>query len=275
MKGIGVRGIGPWRPPRIHRNRDEPVMRFQVMGERCSGTNYLSKLILQNVPGLEETRDAGWKHGFVLPRGACQPSLLVLIIVRHPVRWIQSVHRAPWELAQHMHALQFAAFIRAPWEPVSSGNAQADELDFDPASGLPFSNAWAMRAAKIEHHEALADMPCNAAYLRHEDVNRDPARTLRALADGFGLSLAPQITDVRTYKESRTAPYLPRQFPPISPEDRAFLDTAIDQTTENKLGYDHRHVPLHDGLGSFSYPVMLRRWKMAKARLGLGRPIKP
>ena len=50
--------------------------RFQVLGERSSGTNLVKRLIMMN-SDLEETELLGWKHGF--PSMAAIPSDLLVV----------------------------------------------------------------------------------------------------------------------------------------------------------------------------------------------------
>ncbi|WP_373488146.1 hypothetical protein, partial [Blastomonas sp.] len=47
-----------------------PITRFQVLGERSSGTNFVKRLLGRNST-LRPTEDLGWKHRF--PHAAAIP----------------------------------------------------------------------------------------------------------------------------------------------------------------------------------------------------------
>ena len=140
------------QPVRIVRNRSEPVDRFQVMGDRNSGTNYVTALIRANLPELQETDELGWKHGFFDRRRADAPGLLTVVFYRHPVRLLQSVHRRPWEVSRRMQGLSFGDFIRATWEPAWITTADDGTVtehpiqgDMYPRTARRFENILAMR----------------------------------------------------------------------------------------------------------------------------------
>lgn len=238
-----------WQPPRMHRNLGDPVTRFQVLGARNSGTNFVSRLVERNFEGLEPAKVYRWKHGFVDRRLAAQPGLLTLVVYRHPIRWIQSVHHRPLNLGAEMHGLPFGAFIRHEWRgvfPDADGEREA-RLDLDPKTRARFPNALALRNRRIGYLERLAGMPGQVAFLRFEDVNRDPRATLAALARGFELSARP-FTGVKGWKGFGERAYVPRQMPPVRPDDMAFIRAELDLAQEARIGYRLEDLPRFDGL---------------------------
>lgn len=246
-----------YRPPRVHRNGTGPVDRFQVLGDRCSGTNFIAHLIEQNFTGLTQSTELGWKHGFIDRNQATAPRLLVVVAHRHPVRWLSSVHRSPFELSRAMQQMSFSQFLRAEWAPVWRLREQGHDIekpateDMDPESGAPFANVFRMRAAKLRYYEDLAHMPVHVAFVRFEDANRNPAGVVSALAAGFGLRASPTFYGVTKYRGGAKAPYRPRIFARISREDRAFIAASLDHEAEAMVGYDARVVPKFDGLSLF------------------------
>lgn len=89
-----------------------PVTRYQVLGERCSGTNFVRSLLEQNTT-LTRSAYLGWKHGFptmqLMPR-----DLLPIIVFRNPVKWAASMYRKPWH-RENPAAISFAEFLREPF----------------------------------------------------------------------------------------------------------------------------------------------------------------
>lgn len=256
-----------WRPPRIFRNLDDPVTGFQVLGERSSGTNFVTQLLLRNLDGgVAEAAPYGWKHGFIDRRVAGEKGLLTLVVYRHPIRWLQSVHARPLHLSRRMGGLSFDDFIRHEWQgafAAEDGTEEPSTADMEPKSKRPFPDPLKLRNAKIAYFEEMAAMPGRIAFLRYEDANRDPQATLAALAQGFGLSLKP-YQPVETFKGTGHSPYVPKQFPPVAQADLAFIRAELDLGQESRIGYRLEDLPRFDGLAAWD-PRSLR--SLARAAL--------
>ena len=68
------------------------VKNFTILGERCSGTNYLEELITDNF-NIEVTWKYGWKHFFGhydFKQTEEENDTLFIGIVRNPIEWIDS-----------------------------------------------------------------------------------------------------------------------------------------------------------------------------------------
>ncbi len=65
------------------------VTNFTIYGERCSGTNYLEQLILENFE-LPVTWKYGWKHFFGFSNLENSDDTLFFGIVRSPIAWFDS-----------------------------------------------------------------------------------------------------------------------------------------------------------------------------------------
>lgn len=100
-----------------HREYDEPLRSYQVIGERSSGTNFVSTLIGNNIQ-IEDCNYLGWKHAPPHTQFIAR-DLLVIVSVRDPYDWIRSMHRKPWHTASYLRDLDFSEFIRSEWETVT------------------------------------------------------------------------------------------------------------------------------------------------------------
>ena len=239
-----------WRPPRTHRNLPDPVTSYAVLGERNSGTNYVDALLAANLPaGIPASDVYCWKHGFIDRRVAATGGLLTVVVYRHPVRWLQSLHNKPMELSARMQGLSFGDFIRHEWQGAFArpDGEEPSTADMDPKARTNYPNALRLRAAKIAYLEEMAEMPGRVAFLRFEDANRDPRATLDALGRAFDLPLAP-FTPVQAFKGSSRRSYAPRLMPAPGARDLAFIRDELDENLEARIGYCPERPPRFDGL---------------------------
>jgi hypothetical protein len=235
---------------RFHDNSGAPTDRFQVLGDRNSGTNYLHHLLVGNLPELQATTPYYWKHGFVDRRVAAEPGLLTVVIYRHPLRWLHAMHRRPWDVSSTMRDLTFSAFIRSEWRAVWTHGGREELLqgDMQPHTTTPFANVLLMRSAKIEWLEKLAGLPGKTAFVRYEDLNHDPLGCLRELAAGAGLAPVTRLSPVRAYKGDRSRLYAPRRQPATHAQDNDFIASQLNMEQEVRIGYDLASPPRFDGL---------------------------
>jgi len=96
-----------------HRQGTENIARYQVLGERSSGTNYLDTLLGNNL-AIKPRAQFQWKHGYpithFIPR-----THLTIVSFRDPLDWLRSMHKKPWHAPQDMWQMPFSAFLRSPW----------------------------------------------------------------------------------------------------------------------------------------------------------------
>ncbi|OZB17414.1 MAG: hypothetical protein B7X55_06425 [Rhodobacterales bacterium 34-62-10] len=225
--------------------------RFQVLGERSSGTNYVKRLLGRNT-ALTPTEALGWKHAH--PHATAIPAdLAVICVTRHAVPWALSMHAKPWHCPPAMQALAFSDFIRAPWETVVDraryfGGAvdllgQPLQLDRDPVSGLPYPDLAALRTAKLRGLTSYANRGCTFVLLRMEQAVTQPAAVLAAICTGLDLP-APN-TPLRPVVKRLGSKFLPavpdRPQPPkqMQTADLDWLRDRLDMGLEARLGYSY------------------------------------
>lgn len=242
-------------PPRIYRNLPHPVDRFQVLGDRCSGTNFISHLIERNFPELAPSVELGWKHGFIDRRLAAAPGLLTLVVYRHPLRWMQSVHRNPYEVSRSVSARPFSGFLRARWEPawvteLPDGTVREEPIQGDmyPHTTKRFENICRMRSVKIAYQEELASLPCQVVFMTYEAVNRRPRALLDALSQAFNLYTIARLQTVTEYKGTRRKRYRPARYPAVQELDLDFMRAELDLKQEKRIGYQVDRPDRYDGV---------------------------
>ncbi|MEM8730895.1 MAG: hypothetical protein AAGF79_13350 [Pseudomonadota bacterium] len=229
-----------------------PVARFQVVGERSSGTNFVKRLMGRNT-GLTPTEVLGWKHGpsqvLAIPR-----DLLIVISVRHAGDWARSMHAKPWHASPELQALTCSDFLRAPWTSVIDRPRYFDidgvrelvgqplQADIDPTTGASFSDLFALRQGKLLQHLSYLRRHSNVVLLRMERAIDAPEETLDALLSGLDLPqrigpLRPVVKRLGSkFKGAVERPDTPDD---LSSDDLAYLRSRVDQETEIALGYSY------------------------------------
>lgn len=224
--------------------------RFQVMGERSSGTNFVKRLVGRNTD-LTHSDELGWKHGFCQML-AIPSDLAVICVVRHPERWALSMHAKPWHTTADMQQLDFSGFIRADWRTIYDRPRYLGRLsrphvgqplqqDRDPVTGAAFANLFALRRAKLAHLTSFAARDCTCVLLRLEEAQADPKATLDRIRHVLGLPereagfrpvAKPQGWRFRSAVGPRPAP--PAE---MCADDRTFMWSELDPAQEAVLGY--------------------------------------
>lgn len=226
--------------------------RFQVFGERSSGTNFVKRLLGRNT-ALTPIEDLGWKHGF--PQMTAIPAdTMVVCTVRDARHWALSMHAKPWHCPAEMQRLSFPAFLRAPWVTVADhpryfpqvaalgGAGQPLQHDRHPLTGLPFANLFALRRAKLDALLSYMDRGCTVLLCRMEVAQSNPEGFVGAVCAALDLPAPNGFRPVVKRLGSKFRPAVadrPETPEALAPEDLAFLKDQLDLTLEARLGYSY------------------------------------
>ncbi len=230
-----------------------PPRRYQVFGERSSGTNFVKRLLGRNST-LRPIEDLGWKHGF--PHMTAIPEdVAVVCVVRDARSWALSMHAKPWHCPPAMQALRFSDFLRAEWATVADraryfpqvaelgGVGQPLQQDRHPLTGRAFADLFALRQAKLAGLLSFFERGCTLVFTRMETVQAAPEAFLAAVHDG--LSVPQPGAAYRPVVKRLGSKFLPSVTPrpetpkTLSTDDLAFLQSRIDPAQEAALGYSY------------------------------------
>lgn len=239
----------------VRRANDLALTRFQVIGERASGTNLVRKLIEKNLT-IRNSEALGWKHA--APHMVAIPAdFLTIVVVRHAESWALSMFKRPWHADPAIQALDFPAFLRAEWRGVVdrlghfeeipteiASDLRNRELQFDrhPVTGAPFPNLVAMRRVKLAAMLGMLNRDCNVMLLRAEEVQADPEGFITWVGEAFALDRKSDVfRDVSRRMGNRFRRAVPIESAPSSLDaaDRSFMMGELDLTLESALGYDY------------------------------------
>ncbi len=223
------------------------ITRFQVFGQRCSGTNALIKLVEANFPDLRFTEDFGFKHWFVPEERPIAQNVLTVVIARDVTEWVQSLHRNPWHADPALKAMPFSRFIRAEWRSVWDqdfwgvepgdhrfGRLIAEELC--PATGRRFRNALEKRTAKLENWLGVCKRSAASVICSHDQLVHRPSTIVDAIAEAAECDSKSPFVPVASYKGQREIPFEPKRYSKLAADDREHIERYIDARLEAKFG---------------------------------------
>lgn len=230
------------------------VSKLQIFGQRCSGTNYLESLIVENIEDVKIVTDFGYKHFFPQVQSSNSNDCLFVVLYRHPIDWITSFYRTPWHAPLALKKLNFSDFIRQEWFSVWDKHAGVTRSDLrwgremmfdrDPVTGRRFANIIEMRAAKIRFWEALRQDSGNAVYLRYEDVVENPGSVIEKIVSALNAPQPRVVAEINSYKGGGSwyrglgERLRRKRKPEVSREDMAFILRTLDRDLELSIGYD-------------------------------------
>ena len=164
------------------------ISRYTIFGERCSGTNYVQKLMEANFD-LPVTWAFGWKHFFcrqgetqTLLHSADTKNTLFLCVVRNPVSWVNSLYRDPFHLRQwpqtrgpsHKRDTRPKHDGARILEMLTSPVERDGTPERDVRTGEQYRNIMDMRSQKLQF--MLDWVPTSVEHyiiIRHEDLLSD------------------------------------------------------------------------------------------------------
>ena len=211
-----------------------PIRRFQIYGERCSGTNFLIRLMEANVTSAAFTEAFGFKHWFVPEALVLPADTLGLVIAREPEAWLQSLHEKAWH--QPHAPKDVSAYLRDEWSCVwddhwlGVGEDHPQWLsemthERDPATGERFAGPAEMRAAKTANWGRLEERSPAFATLTYEALRAKPQAFLDALG-AWDIACGP-YAPIKSYKGEGNEAYVPRERPPLDEADAERLREGL------------------------------------------------
>lgn len=229
----------------------ESINRFQIFGERCSGTNFLHCLLLENVDenlkfDSPNWYEYGWKH-FPLwitvpfennPRESLLKNYnfedsekhLFIVIFRDPYDWIRSLHREPHHARASMLRKPLNVFITIPWD-------SQVPLDRNPLTGGNFESVLALRTARIINMLLIKEKVKNIYFVRYETVRDYPREVINEISELFDIPFKPDFTPIGSYKGKKYHPFVKSRYLDLSQEEVNLINSQLDEVTENAIGY--------------------------------------
>lgn len=239
-----------------------PITKLTIYSERCSGSNYIESLILQNFDlFLDRLCGKHFPPWFELPPEhylgdpKCYTfegtdDYLFIIIFRNPYDWVRSFYDKPHHANTNIKKLLFSEFIRAPWElnykneVVKRQTAFNPLMDRNPADGTLFKNVLELRAAKIRNMLLIKDRAKNVYYINYETARDNPQKVLKEIENIFMITANSTYLPVIYYKgKEQSGIFKKKKYVFISPQDLEHLNSQLNKDLEKEIGYEIMHDP--------------------------------
>lgn len=233
------------------------IKKIQIFGERCSGTNYMEKLLQANCKEINKNYffyghkhfPCWFKHPFdkafyPLPEQNFtlknNMNTLFIVIFRNPYDWLRSLRNTPHHAAKSLWNKPFSQFIRAKWITNPRQLGENARLELDPATRLPFKNVMKLRTARIVNMLKIKDLVHNYYMVNYETLYKNPKRVLEEISERFSVKMQQKFIPVLEHFNGDSVirkKYSHTNYPEISDEDLAYINEQLDWRVEKKIGY--------------------------------------
>lgn len=210
-----------------------------IYGERCSGTNYLEKLLITNF-NIDIKFDYGWKHFFGFKSLEGSDDTLFICIVRDPYEWITSFYEKPHHVPRKLRVSP-QHFLNQPFYSIFD-KVQGKEIKEDRHiyTKERYKNIFELRYTKLNFiQNDLPKRVKNYILIRYEDLLENFETTM-FLLENCGLERKQNISfplNYKGYQKSDSRIFTRHKRYKISKQE-IVSHQSYQKNIENKLGYD-------------------------------------
>lgn len=215
----------------------KPIKNFALLGERCSGTNYLAELMHLNF-GLEITLKYGHKHFFGHRDYNNSDETLFISVIRDPIEWLGSFQEKPFHLAEHLRT-GWMPFLRDEFWSYHDPYEKHIEIqeDHNMYNKQRFQNIFECRSVKCQF--MLYDMPNrvkNHIVIIYEDLLENFNSTLDVIAKKFNLRRATKYINTSNYKNNKGIKYVQKNYHDKIPKNIVrYIKSKLDMSIEQRI----------------------------------------
>lgn len=187
------------------------ITQFAILGERCSGTNYLEHLIKANFDlkytqafgHKEYTNKLAHKHFFQFSNNynddECDTCLFICI-VRDPIEWLCSLYDNPYHISKWMKSKGWESFLSFPFysmydDPEIDGKLYRKERmgDRHIYTHNKYINVFQARSTKCKFlMEDFPNLVKNCTFVNYEYIRDNPKEFVDNLTVRFKLPKNPK-----------------------------------------------------------------------------------
>lgn len=187
------------------------------MGLRCSGTNFIEKLINLNFPDYYFHSTQGkapmpHKHHWpCINENSDYPFFknkrcLFILVVRNPYHWLQSIFAHDKLLAYHDRS-SFTKFLSSKFE-------YRKHLTFCKTK-CTFTNILQAREHELNNFLEIGHLVDNFLFISYEKVAKKPEAFIKYISSYFQLKKSEIFHPILSYKGANRVPYQIKKYKPI------------------------------------------------------------
>lgn len=182
------------------------IEKFTILGERCSGTNFLEEAILKNL-NLNITWEYGWKHFFGRSSFENSDNVLFIGIAKDPISWINSFYREPHHIPPHI-TRNITSFLNSEFYSEHIVNGVAEEIleDRNFINEKRYKNIFELRSSKLFYlKNNMPKMVKNYSFLKYDDLCNKYDFILKNLSEKFEIKRKnKEFIKINYYKKNTT-----------------------------------------------------------------------
>ena len=236
-----------------------PITNFTILGERCSGTNFLESSISNNF-SIQYTEKYGNKHFFCYNNYSNSDDTLFIGIIRNPIYWINSfsreLHHVPEINRQSLRNFLFNEFYSVEDELDTSKSILNNNIfklnnkfythkyklntrDLNYTNGNKYKNIFELRKVKNNFlMNVMHNKVKNYILINYEDLLFNYNEVLQNIKDKFNLiQKQTEFIKIKNYKKSDTYKFVQQRKILLPPNIVVLIWQNLDEEQEKKLGY--------------------------------------
>ena len=212
------------------------INKFAILGERCSGTNFLENVITTNF-GLELSNEYSWKHFFGFDKfDKPNEDTLFIGIVRNPIYWLNSFSKELHHIPKKNRPLN--NFLFNEFYSIDDNNKIITN-DVNYATNKKYKNIFELRKMKNFYLINIMKYKVkNYILINYESLLFNYEYTLDFMKDKFNLSKKfPMYKKIKKYKKSNKDLFHKQRNILLSPKTVSLIWNNLHVEQENRLGY--------------------------------------
>ena len=220
------------------------IKKFAILGERCSGTNFLEGSITNNF-NLEYTAEYGNKHFFCFNNYNNSSETLFIGIIRNPIYWINSFSKELYhvpEINKDLKNFLTNEFYSIRDEFKINNKIIKNKInpkDLNYLTCKKYKNIFELR--KVKNDFLINVMPKkvqNYILINYEDLLYNYSETLQIIKEKFNLmQKTPEFIRTKKYKKSNTYNFVKQREITLSIGLIDIIWKNLDIEQEKSLGY--------------------------------------
>ena len=206
------------------------MIKIAILGERCSGPNYVQEMILANFYNVQITAEYGSKHWFKNPR-----PVPVVGVIRHPIDWLHSLYTCLHNIPDENKTLP--GFLLNEYYSVQNNEIITNDLK------VKYQNIFELRFLKNKFLLELEKQ--DYILVSYDELRSNPCKVLQQIKNKFRLKFKGSLVNIDYYvgwghERGPDVKYIKRQVD-FSPEILQIIKENLNKEQELLLGYELSH----------------------------------